>query len=206
MCICDLRKRTRTYMHYIALRWCGMKYRCRLISNAENSGTAFRKFPAEGETFTTVEVVSVTIRRIRVHVYDAGQNCVDRNEFIANVQEIVVIVFLGKIWDFNLCFANLFRLWSVIKESFNVECYRKCIQCIYKLRINLYHLANPHVENFLKWSCLIFINTFVIAEATICSWVKFPCAFKVKREMTFCYSCILHQFAMNNDVSNFRMV
>lgn len=148
MCICDLRKRTRTYMHYTASRWCGMKYRCRLISNAGNSGTAFRKFPAEGETFTTVEVVSVTIRRIRVHVYDAGQNCVDRNEFIANVQEIVVIAFLGKIWDFNLCFANLFRLWSVIKESFNVECYRKCIQCIYKLRINLYHLANPHVESF----------------------------------------------------------
>lgn len=54
---------------------------------------------------------------------------------------------------------------------------------------------------------MLQLNLYIlIAMVIIHSSIKFQRAFKVKREMTLRCSCILHQFAMNNGVSNFRMV
>lgn len=122
--ICAEENDARVYMHRIASRWCEMKYRCRLISNAENSGTAFRKFPAGGggETFTNgwsrwlfgeyigcgTETNSSRTRRGKP-VFP-GRVC--------------VCVYLGKNFKSRSFPREIYSDRSVIVESFNVECYR----------------------------------------------------------------------------------
>lgn len=116
---------------------------------------------------------------------------------------------LGDLSENNVLFEKfriifLLRTTIIIVNGLHKRLrYRKCA----KKFANNYAIFAAISRNESYCSKIdLFLLMCVITEIIICSLIKFQRAFKVKREMTFHCSCILHQFAMNNGVSNFRMV